>query len=759
MALAGLIGEWCFFSATPTQERTGRWSALEPMDGARLSPAGLVLTGGGWARVRGYSGAALRQKTLVVWLRLDSLDEARPAGSAMTVDSQAGDPFDGIVFGEREDRTWMAGSEWFTRSQDLGAVATETRAGVLLRMAVTYAADGAGARVSLYRNEQLLGSYTRGALAQWQAGDVEVLFGARHTWRGGVHGRLEATVLGAQLYERALGRPEISTLVCPGSCLTFRDFGPEAQVDTTLPVGYDPYVDDWCSRDADGWRYWLERRDAVWSLNTDFGARRSYGTKGTQHARIEMNDRPARPAHPPAILLFNNDALKRLRLVLSTRNAATSRIEMAEAIDIATDSLLYPVHSGGGNSVLTLDEDLVLVAYPSTTAPAGGVGTNQFVAVVSRSAKTLLATHLVGCTGSGTTRDEHDIPAITADSTGRVHILLGGHHTELRHRSIARADLRSASWDAALSPLTTIGPPPGQAGWGHTYVALVCDAQDRLHVVTRWSGDRYRFQLVYNRREADGTWATQQCLVDPGRTMYVCWHHRLLLEGDRLILTSPGPIWGQVSAQELASYRRRWPDELPAAAPGYPANKETFDKMQRRHPGFTLVSEDGGWTWTSRVNAPSPVVTVLAGEYGGVDVQSKLQAAANDGHAGVWLASLGDASGATLTARFTVDGVERSVELVEPGYLTFFGPEPPASRVVVVESASYEATDARWSAEDVTVRVQQLASQGHAQFRVRDHILGRSTARNVPRRLTVTYALDGGASRTRTVAQHEWFVF
>lgn len=761
------IGEWCFVSSTPTRERTSSWGSLELMNGARLTASGLALSGGGWARVRGYTGAALREKTLVVWVRLDSLDEARPGGSAMTVDAQEGHAFDGIVFGEREDRTWVAGSDFFVRTQDLGAVAAETRAGMTLRMTATYAADvdGTSARVSLYRGDELLGSYTRGTLAEWPANDVEVIFGARHVWRGVVRGALTATILGAQLHDRALSRDQIVALACPVQCLTFKDYEPNVPIDTTLPPSYHPFKDDWCCHDAEGRRYWLEKRGNAWVLRTDSsGKPAEYGVPGTQHARIEINDRPARPAHPPAVLLFEDQRSSlagKLRVMLPTRDPTTGKLTLVTPIPVTSDSMLTAIHSGGGNSVLSIDDDLVLVAYPSMVPPVGGVGTDQYVAVVSRSAQQVVHTQLVGNSTGGTKPDEHDVPVITADARGRLHIVLGGHHTALRWRSIAIDDIRSGSWDK-MSDLQTIGPAPGEPHWGHTYVALVCDSQDRLHVVTRWSGDRYRFKLVYNRRDADGTWAPQQSLVDPGRVYYMCWYHRLLLEGERLVLVSPGPLWGQVLPSELSAYRRRWPGELPDDAPGYRAYPETAYITQGRHPGFTLVSEDGGETWASRLSASSPTLTFLAGTHGLDDVRDALQIAANNGFAGVSLDSLGPAGGGErLSARYRIDGAEQSVELVGSGYFAFFGPSPPPGRVVVIEAATYASTDPRWPyTADVKARVEQLASEMHAQFRVRDHILAvTGVSRNVPKQLTVTYRLDGGTSQTRIVAEHGWFVF
>ena len=47
------------------------------------------------------------EKTLVSWVTLQSLTNIARAGSALTLDTQTGDVFDGIVFAERDTNRWM----------------------------------------------------------------------------------------------------------------------------------------------------------------------------------------------------------------------------------------------------------------------------------------------------------------------------------------------------------------------------------------------------------------------------------------------------------------------------------------------------------------------------------------------------------------------------------------------------------------------------------------------------------------------------
>ena len=81
----------------------------------------------GWSRIAGdksfattpRSSQELRAKTLEVWVRLANIMQS--GGAAMGVQSLDGGVFDSIVFGERDPRQWMAGSENYVRTQSFNA--------------------------------------------------------------------------------------------------------------------------------------------------------------------------------------------------------------------------------------------------------------------------------------------------------------------------------------------------------------------------------------------------------------------------------------------------------------------------------------------------------------------------------------------------------------------------------------------------------------------------------------------------------------
>jgi hypothetical protein len=146
----------------------------------------------------------LREKTLEVWVALERLDQK--GGGALTVQTPDSEHFDSIVFGERESARWIAGSDFFRRTQDVGGAAETSKAGELIHLVVVYGTDNS---ITLYRNGTRYGkSYQQGALQPFAAGSARVLLGKRHLAPGvtALAGEIEE----ARLYSRALTADEVA---------------------------------------------------------------------------------------------------------------------------------------------------------------------------------------------------------------------------------------------------------------------------------------------------------------------------------------------------------------------------------------------------------------------------------------------------------------------------------------------------------------------------------------------------------------------
>jgi len=155
---------------------------------------------------RHSAASAGTDKTLVSWVTL--ANTAQQGGSALTI--QHGEQFDAIVFGERAPGKWMAGSDFFQRTQrDQQVNSVEKGDGKWpIQMAIVYH----GNRISIYRNTNLYASYQAGNIDLLSAKDNMAVFGLRHVGAGPGQ-TLQGSIEDARIYDRALSAEELKTLV------------------------------------------------------------------------------------------------------------------------------------------------------------------------------------------------------------------------------------------------------------------------------------------------------------------------------------------------------------------------------------------------------------------------------------------------------------------------------------------------------------------------------------------------------------------
>ena len=172
--------------------------------GAAVRGGRLILDGTNAWVVTAPLPANLREKTLEVWVALAGLDQK--GGGALTVQTPDSENFDSIVFGEREPARWIAGSDFFRRTQDFGGPVETAKPGELIHLAMVYGTDNS---ITLYRNGTRYGTnYQQGTLQPFAAGSARVVLGKRHLASGvtALAGEIEE----ARLYSRALTAEEVS---------------------------------------------------------------------------------------------------------------------------------------------------------------------------------------------------------------------------------------------------------------------------------------------------------------------------------------------------------------------------------------------------------------------------------------------------------------------------------------------------------------------------------------------------------------------
>lgn len=153
----------------------------------------------------GTVSAAETDKTLVSWVYLSNTTQR--GGSALTV--QCDDLFDGIVFGETNPGKWMAGSNFFCRTQKDQSANTieQSDPKTLIQIAIVYQGD----RISIFRNGKLYTSYQAQNIDLLSPINNMVVFGRRHMGSGSGQ-TLQGSIEDARIYDRALTTAEINLL-------------------------------------------------------------------------------------------------------------------------------------------------------------------------------------------------------------------------------------------------------------------------------------------------------------------------------------------------------------------------------------------------------------------------------------------------------------------------------------------------------------------------------------------------------------------
>ncbi len=172
--------------------------------GAHIADGALVLDGRGAFVQTAPLDRRLEQKTLEAWVALENV--AQRGGGVIGVETNDGVVFDAIVFGEREPRHWMAGSDNFVRTKPFQGREESSRAAEPVHVAIVYRDDGT---IAGYRNGAALGQPYQTGFMPFAAGAAHVVFGMRHAPAGG-NKMLQGRILRGRLYDRPLTAEEIA---------------------------------------------------------------------------------------------------------------------------------------------------------------------------------------------------------------------------------------------------------------------------------------------------------------------------------------------------------------------------------------------------------------------------------------------------------------------------------------------------------------------------------------------------------------------
>ncbi len=195
------LAEWTFDK--DLSDTKGRMN-LELVGTARIKNGALILDGKSMAK-SGSLPKKLKAKTLETWVMLDNLTQR--GGGVLTVQGKDGGLFDSIVFAEKTPQHWVAGSNFFERSELFEGSAETEAATRSVHIAIVYQPDGT---ISGYRDGKPYGrTYRKAPAAEFETESSQILLGCRHGSPTGNKG-LAGRIFRARIYDRALTPEEIA---------------------------------------------------------------------------------------------------------------------------------------------------------------------------------------------------------------------------------------------------------------------------------------------------------------------------------------------------------------------------------------------------------------------------------------------------------------------------------------------------------------------------------------------------------------------
>jgi hypothetical protein len=318
-------------------------------------------------------------------------------------------------------------------------------------------------------------------------------------------------------------------------------------------------------------------------------------------ARIECNDSRNLLQYPPVILIYNKLDKRddEILSIIILEKTPQNTLVINKPVLISESSLLWDAHSGGDNAVLSVG-DMVHVIWAGSEAVPGHDGTPQYAITYNRNSKKLSEPVLLGFGGKGKP-DSHNVPVMTVDSQGYLHVVLGPRTTKMQYIKSLKPNSITSGW---TEPIDIGAPAVPEWDNYYTYVALCCDKKDTLHIVaSHW--DKYkclgkvgnqRSVLTYLRKQKDKPWDMPKALVVPFHQTYSIYYHKLDIDRKGRLFLNYMYYPDCLSDEEMAAYRAKWPnDKIKIVSTVY--GWRHYCSGLQPHDPCILMSDDGGDTW------------------------------------------------------------------------------------------------------------------------------------------------------------------
>ena len=237
---------------------------------------------------------------------------------------------------------------------------------------------------------------------------------------------------------------------------------------------------------------------------------------------------------PPPLARFRQTArdpkliwrrINDLDLILPAKRSDGS-IVMGDPITVSKKCIGISAHSGIPSAIVSR-ADKVHITWGEATPPEDRKpGVPTYVATYNRSTRELGSPVLVGY--GPPANDVHNSPCITMDSKGYLHVLIGTHGRTFKYARSVSSNSAGDGWTKAEE----VGP-----GLRQTYVGMVCDPDNALHLVFRlWLSDNKYFpaghyaNLAYMSKLPGEKWSDARPLVVAPFSEYSIFYHRLTID-------------------------------------------------------------------------------------------------------------------------------------------------------------------------------------------------------------------------------------
>ncbi|MGI6609138.1 MAG: BNR-4 repeat-containing protein [Limnochordia bacterium] len=228
------------------------------------------------------------------------------------------------------------------------------------------------------------------------------------------------------------------------------------------------------------------------------------------------------------------------RLTLIVPHFDNGQLTISEPVLVSDRCIGIADHSGLTSPLVSRGDQIFLIWGEASDVAAKHPGVPTYAASYNRKTGEMTKPALVGYAPPA--NDVHNVPGIVIDSQGYLHAILGAHNKPFQY---ARS-LQPHSTDMGWSQAEKVA-----AGYEQTYVGVVVDANDILHLVSRiWRRGSlfpglHDTALVYQTKKGDGPWSKPQPFLLPATPHYSVYYQRLTIDrtGRLFVSYDYWPTW------------------------------------------------------------------------------------------------------------------------------------------------------------------------------------------------------------------------